>query len=67
MQGFIFDLDGVITDTAEYHFLSWKRLAEEENISFTREDNEALRGKSRRASLELMLKGNLRPEAEMEA
>lgn len=67
MKGLIFDLDGVITDTAEYHFRSWKRLADEEGISFTRHDNEALRGVSRRASLELLLKGNLRPEAEMDA
>jgi beta-phosphoglucomutase len=54
---FIFDLDGVITDTAEYHYLAWKRLAEEEGIPFTREDNEALRGVSRRESLRRMLKG----------
>lgn len=67
MKGLIFDLDGVITDTAEYHFRSWKRLADEEGLSFTRHDNEALRGVSRRASLELLLKGNLRPEAEMDA
>jgi len=65
MKGLIFDLDGVITDTAEYHFLSWKKLAEDEGIVFTREDNEALRGVPRRASLELVLKGAIRPEAEM--
>jgi len=53
----IFDLDGVIVDTAEFHFLAWKRLADEEGIPFTREDNEALRGVSRRESLELLLKG----------
>lgn len=57
IEAFIFDLDGVITDTAEYHFRSWKRLADEEGIPFTREDNEALRGVSRRESLNLMLKG----------
>lgn len=51
----ILDLDGVLTDTAEYHFQAWKRLAEDEGISFTREDNEALRGVSRRRSLELLL------------
>ncbi len=67
MKGLIFDLDGVITDTAEYHFRSWQRLAQEEGLTFTREDNEALRGVSRRASLELLLKGELRPDAEMEA
>ena len=44
IKGFIFDLDGVLTDTAEYHFRGWKRLADEEGIPFKREDNEALRG-----------------------
>ncbi len=57
IKAFIFDLDGVITDTAEFHFLSWKQLAEEEGIVFTREDNEHLRGVSRRESLNRMLKG----------
>lgn len=55
IRAFILDLDGVLTDTAEYHFLGWKRLAEEEGISFTREDNEQLRGVSRRQSLMLLL------------
>lgn len=57
IKAFIFDLDGVITDTAEFHYLAWKRLAEEEGINFTREDNEQLRGVSRRESLNRMLKG----------
>ncbi len=57
LKAFIFDLDGVITDTAEYHYLAWKRLADEENIAFSRKDNEKLRGVSRRASLGLILKG----------
>jgi beta-phosphoglucomutase len=57
IRAFIFDLDGVITDTAEFHFRSWKRLADEEGIPFTRQDNEALRGVSRRESLNRMLKG----------
>ena len=57
IAAFIFDLDGVLTDTSEYHYLSWKRLAEEEGIPFTREDNEALRGVSRRESLNRLLKG----------
>jgi beta-phosphoglucomutase len=57
IRAFIFDLDGVLTDTAEYHFLAWKQLADEEGIPFTREDNEALRGVSRRKSLDLMLQG----------
>jgi beta-phosphoglucomutase len=55
IKAFILDLDGVVTDTAEYHFQAWKRLAEEENVPFTREDNEQLRGVSRRRSLELLL------------
>lgn len=57
IKALIFDLDGVITDTAEFHYLGWKRLADEENIPFTREDNEQLRGVSRRESLNRMLKG----------
>ncbi len=63
IKAFIFDLDGVITDTAEFHFLSWKQLAEEEGIVFTREDNEHLRGVSRRESLNRMLKGRPIDEA----
>lgn len=55
INAFILDLDGVITDTAEYHYLAWKRLADEENVPFTREDNEQLRGVSRRRSLEILL------------
>ncbi len=62
IRAFIFDLDGVLTDTAEYHYLAWKRMAEEEGISFNRQDNEKLRGVSRRASLELVLKGRELPE-----
>ncbi len=58
----IFDLDGVITDTAEYHYQAWRRMAEEEELSFSRQDNEKLRGVSRRASLELILKGKELPE-----
>lgn len=51
IQGVIFDLDGVLTDTAEYHYRSWQRLADEEGIPFDRHANEALRGISRRESL----------------
>lgn len=65
-KAFIFDLDGVLTDTAEYHYLAWKRLAHEEGIPFNREDNEKLRGVSRRASLELILRGNKLPEDKMQ-
>ncbi|MCD7036527.1 beta-phosphoglucomutase [Metabacillus sp. GX 13764] len=56
IEAFIFDLDGVITDTAEYHYLAWKGLAEEIGITFTKEDNEQLKGISRMESLELILK-----------
>jgi beta-phosphoglucomutase len=61
-MGFIFDLDGVITDSAEYHFQAWKRLADEEGIPFSREENEALRGIPRRESLMVLLKGRVYPE-----
>jgi beta-phosphoglucomutase len=63
--GFVFDLDGVITDTAEFHFLAWKRLANEERIAFSRADNEALRGISRRESLLLLLKGAMYSEDDL--
>jgi beta-phosphoglucomutase len=57
IKAFIFDLDGVLTDTAEYHYRGWKRLADELGLPFTREDNETLRGIPRRESLLLLLKG----------
>jgi beta-phosphoglucomutase len=56
LKGCIFDLDGVIVDTAKYHFLAWRRLAGELGFEFTSEDNEALKGVSRMASLEILLK-----------
>ncbi|KAA0544899.1 beta-phosphoglucomutase [Bacillus sp. BGMRC 2118] len=55
IKAFIFDLDGVITDTAEYHYLAWKALAEEVGITFDREFNEKLKGVSRMDSLERIL------------
>ncbi len=54
-KGFIFDLDGVIVDTAKYHFLAWKRLAKSLDIDFTEEENEQLKGVSRVKSLEKIL------------
>lgn len=51
----IFDLDGVITDTAEQHYLAWKAIGDELNINFTREFNENLKGVSRMDSLNLLL------------
>ncbi|MFD2444457.1 beta-phosphoglucomutase [Bacillus sp. CGMCC 1.16607] len=55
IQAFIFDLDGVITDTAEYHYLAWKALGEDLGIPFTREFNEELKGVSRMDSLDKIL------------
>jgi beta-phosphoglucomutase len=51
----IFDLDGVITDTARYHYLAWKRLAESEGVHFDEAFNEHLKGIDRMGSLELIL------------
>jgi beta-phosphoglucomutase len=51
----LFDLDGVIVDTAKYHYLAWKRLANELGFEFTEEDNERLKGVSRMESLEVLL------------
>jgi beta-phosphoglucomutase len=51
----IFDLDGVITDTAHYHYLAWKRLAESVGVSFDEEFNEQLKGIDRMGSLDLIL------------
>ncbi len=51
----IFDLDGVLVDTAKYHFLAWKRLADQLGIYFTEKDNERLKGVSRLESLEIIL------------
>lgn len=55
LKGIIFDLDGVLVDTAQFHFRAWKRLAGELGIPFTAHDNEALKGVSRRDSLEHIL------------
>jgi kojibiose phosphorylase len=66
IQGFIFDLDGVLTDTAELHYLAWKKLADEEGIPFNRQDNEALRGVSRRASLMLIIGDRPYTEAQIQ-
>lgn len=56
IKGVIFDLDGVITDTAEYHYLAWKALAEELGIEIDRKFNEQLKGVSRTDSLERILR-----------
>ncbi|TNE60473.1 MAG: beta-phosphoglucomutase [Alphaproteobacteria bacterium] len=54
-QACIFDLDGVITDTAHYHYLAWKRLAEGLGIPFDEEDNHQLKGVGRMESLAYIL------------
>jgi len=54
-MGFIFDLDGVIVDTAKYHYLAWKNLANELGFDFTEKQNELLKGVSRVKSLEILL------------
>ncbi|WP_281227699.1 beta-phosphoglucomutase [Flavobacterium aquiphilum] len=54
-KGFIFDLDGVIVDTAKYHFLAWKKIANGLGIDFTLDHNELLKGVSRVRSLDIIL------------
>lgn len=67
----IFDLDGVVVDTAKYHYIAWKRLANELGLDLTKEENEELKGISRMQTLEIILtKGNLQnnfSQAEKEA
>lgn len=64
ISAFIFDLDGVITDTSEFHFRGWSRLAQEIDVPFSRVDNEKLRGISRRESLQILLNGRAVTEGE---
>lgn len=68
MKACIFDLDGVIVDTAKYHYLAWKELAGKLGFFFSESDNERLKGVSRMASLEILLEiGGIRAsEAEKE-
>ena len=64
-KAFIFDLDGVIVDTAKYHFLAWQKLAQELGIEFTPEHNEQLKGVSRVRSLDIILElGNVQASQE---
>jgi len=59
-KAFIFDLDGVIVDTAKYHYLAWRNLANSLGFDFTEEQNEHLKGVSRVKSLEILLEiGNI--------
>jgi len=61
IQAVIFDLDGVIVSTDEYHYLGWQRLADELGIHFDRHINERLRGVSRMESLEIILEKAIQP------
>ncbi len=61
MKAVIFDLDGVIVSTDEFHFEGWKRMAEGEGIYFDREINERLRGVSRMESLQIILEKSEKP------
>lgn len=65
----IFDLDGVIVDTAHYHFMAWKRLGAELGVNLTEQENEKLKGVSRMDSLEIILKlgGVVKNKPEKEA
>lgn len=57
----LFDLDGVIVDTAKYHFIAWKALAQKLGFEFTEEHNERLKGVSRMTSLDILLEiGNVK-------
>jgi len=58
LEAIIFDLDGVIADTAEYQYRSWEKLMREEGLPFNREDGELIRGVTRRESLRRILKGH---------
>jgi beta-phosphoglucomutase len=64
IKAIIFDLDGVLTNTSEYHYKAWKMLADELGIHFDRNINEKLRGIPRKESLEIMLGGKKFSEAE---
>jgi kojibiose phosphorylase len=66
MRAVLFDLDGVITDTAEYHYQAWQALADSLGVPFDRAANEKLRGVSRRESLELILGERKLSEAQMQ-
>lgn len=55
MQAFIFDLDGVLVDTAKYHYLAWDVIAKQQGLFFDEQLNEQLKGVSRQASLQIIL------------
>ncbi|MGZ3608609.1 MAG: beta-phosphoglucomutase [Ktedonobacteraceae bacterium] len=66
-KAIIFDLDGVLTDTSEYHYKAWKRLADGEGIPFSKEENDKyLRGVARRESLMYIIRGRTYSEAQIQ-
>ncbi len=65
-RGVIFDLDGVLVSTDEYHYRAWKKLTDREGIYFDRRINDRLRGVSRRESLEIILEASSRAYTEEE-
>ena len=65
-KNIIFDLDGVLVSTDEYHYQAWKKIADEEGIYFDREINNKLRGVSRMASLEIILEKSSRKYSDEE-
>ncbi len=66
-KAILFDLDGVLTDTSDYHYQAWKRLADEEGIPFTRQENDDhLLGVGRRESLMYIIRGRNYSEAQIE-
>ena len=66
-EAIIFDLDGVLTDTSEYHYKAWKQLADEEGIPLTHQENdEHLRGVGRRESLMYIIRGRNYSEAQIQ-
>jgi beta-phosphoglucomutase len=65
LKACLFDLDGVLVDTAKYHYLAWREIAKELGFVFTEDDNEKLKGVSRMRSLEILLGvGGISLEAE---
>src|ERR1051326_3214840 len=66
-KAIIFDLDGVLTDTSEYHYEAWKHLADDEGIPFTHEENDQyLRGVGRRESLTYIIRGRQYSEEQIQ-
>ena len=66
-KAILFDLDGVLTDTSEYHYQAWKHLANDEGIPFTKEENDAyLRGVGRRDSLMYIIRGRQYSEEQIQ-